>query len=104
MADNIIKFPNKILDENNSVTIEDFLNDAMLQILKEANDSSEYLWSNVILETNKNGFSLERNSEEIAAASIMILESIRSLHYLTKGLHHPLQEVALEIFSISTEE
>jgi hypothetical protein len=103
MTDNVVKFPTKVTTQDSGKTIEEFLDGIMLDVLKEANDSAEFLWSKVILETNNSGFSLERNSPEIAAASILILESIRSLHYLTKGIDHPLQEVAMDIFSIKVE-
>lgn len=98
---NIIKFPEKTSMEKKSFT--DFEEEFMETAKKEADDSAEFLWSCVLTEMASNDYDLERGTEQIKKASILVLESIRSLHYLTKGIEHPLQDIAMEIFEVEFE-
>jgi hypothetical protein len=113
MTDNIIKFPNNIIkfpnlseeDEKSLETLfEEFENEIMKNAKTDADDSAEFIWTCVLMDMSSEGFKLERTSDEIKATSILVLESIRALHYLTKGIEHPLQEVAKDLFTIEKTE
>ena len=99
--DNIIKFPGRIEEETSFVEFED---EIMTDAKKEADDDAEFVWACVLMDMNNSGYNLDRASEEMKTGSILILEAIRSLHYLTKGIEHPLQEVSKELFELDVTE
>jgi hypothetical protein len=98
MNDNIIKFPK--LKKEQEKTFEEFEDLLMKDVKEEADESAEFLWACVLMDMSGQGFELNRASDDIKVASILILEAIRSLHYLSKGIEHPLQDVAKELFDI----
>jgi hypothetical protein len=101
MNDNIIKFPKlKKEQEKTFENFEEFEDLLMKDVKEEADESAEFLWACVLMDMSGQGFELNRASDDIKVASILILEAIRSLHYLSKGIEHPLQDVAKELFDI----
>ena len=66
----------------------------------DADNSAEFIWIGVLTTMASEGFKLERTSDDIKATSILVLESIRALHYLSNGIDHPLQKVAKDLFTI----
>jgi hypothetical protein len=95
---NIIEFPQK-----EEKSFEKFETEVFDQAKEEADQSAEKFWASILLDMNDAGFNLEKNSSQMMHSSILILESIRALHYLTKGIEHPLQEIAEEMFEIEVE-
>jgi len=98
---NIIKFPAHVDEETSFAEFED---KTMLDAKKEADDNAEFVWACVLMDMNNSGYNLDRASDEMKTGSILILEAIRSLHYLTKGIEHPLQEVSKELFELDVTE
>jgi len=99
--DNIIKFPGRVEEETSFVEFED---EIMTDAKKEADDNAEFVWACVLMDMNNSGYNLDRASDDMKTGSILILEAIRSLHYLTKGIEHPLQEVSKELFELDVTE
>lgn len=98
--DNIIKFPTRVEEETYFAEFEDKI---MSDAKKDADDNAEFVWSCVLMDMVNSGYNLDRTSDEMKTGSILILESIRSLHYLTKGIEHPLQEVSKELFELDVK-
>lgn len=101
--DNIIKFPGKSLKTKETFTFADYEEEIMESVKNEADESAEFIWACVLMDMTSHDFELDRSSDEIKTASILVLESIRSLHYLTKGIEHPLQDISKELFEINLE-
>lgn len=99
--DNIIKFPEHKKKETSFAEFED---EIMSNAKKDADDNAEFVWSCVLEDMVGNGYDLDRASDVMKTNSILILEAIRALHYLAKGIEHPLQEVSKELFELDVIE
>jgi len=99
--DNIIKFPGP---KKKEISFAEFEDKIMSDAKKDADDNAEFVWSCVLGDMVGNGYDLDRASGAMKTNSILILEAIRSLHYLTKGIEHPLQEVSKELFELDAIE
>lgn len=84
--DNIIKFPDKFLKVEE--TFANYEKEIIASAKNEADESAESIWACVLMDMVSHDFELDKGSDEIKTASILVLESIRSLHYLTKGIEH----------------
>lgn len=90
--DNVIEFPKLYSNVPNSAEevgekIRDY---------KESYSSelAEIIWENLLGEMSRAGCNLEDDIELYFPSMILIFESIRSLHLMTMGVDHELQEFA----------
>lgn len=99
--DNIISFPkDKLLTPpQNARELADSVKEFKLG---HADQISEALWQYVLTEMIRSGVVFEQDTMKYFPAMVLILESIKSLHLLTNGIHHPLQDFAKD--SIDIEE
>lgn len=100
---NVIKFTKK-QDITELETFEKVETQIFKDAKHKADKSAEYLWSSVLMDMNDSDFDMNKSSSELRYASILVLESIRSLHYLTLGIEHPLQDRAKEMFTIPKKD
>lgn len=94
--DNIISFPkDKMLTPpQNAQELADSVKEFKLG---HADQISEALWQYVLTEMIRSGVVFEqgiKGTVKYFPAMVLILESIKSLHLLTNGIHHPLQDFA----------
>lgn len=97
MSNNVIKFP-KIKLDFSPQTLEDVSEKIAEYKRNFADELSEMLWNNVLGELARAGSNLDENTEELFPSMILLLESIKSLQLHANGVHHPLQDFALECF------
>jgi|TARA_B110000977_G_scaffold2814_2_gene3870 hypothetical protein len=67
-----------------------------------ADQIAEQLWEYVLHEMIRAGVIFEKDTMKSFPSMVLILESIKSLHLLSVGIHHPLQDFAND--SIDVEE
>lgn len=97
MAD-IIEFPKLKVDgppqsrEELQTQLEEFKSEY-------SNEIAEFLWRNMLGELVRSGCDFS-DMEKYFPAMLLVLESIRSLHLQTQGIHHNLQDFAKEAISI----
>lgn len=102
MKDNIIQFP-KITFEGAPPQSPEEIAKQIREYKKSYSDEiSEILWQNLLGELSRAGCDLNTDVDKYFPSMILVLESIRSLHLLTQGLDHPLQQFAKD--NISYEE
>jgi len=91
--DNIISFPkDKLLTPpQNALELAESVKEFKLG---HADQISEALWQYVLTEMIRSGVVFEKDTMHYFPAMVLILESIKSLHLLTSGIHHPLQDFA----------
>lgn len=61
---------------------------------------ADILWQNVLGEMARSGCNFDENVDKYFPSMVLILEAIKSLHLLTNGIDHPLQEFAKENITI----
>lgn len=93
---NIIEFPKN--NQNKTQTFEEFEETFMNKVKEDADESAEFYWSTLLIDMGESGYDVDINPKQQAAMSILLLETIKSLHYITKGIDHPLQDIAMELF------
>ncbi len=102
MTDNIIPFP-KISFQGAPPQTPEEVAIKLKEYKKSYSDEiAEILWQNLLGELARAGCDLNTNVDNHFPAMVLVLESIRSLHLLTSGIEHPLQEFAKD--NISYEE
>lgn len=90
--DNIIQFPRINSDMNWS---KEEVGTRIRQYKESySSELSEIIWENVLGEMARAGCNLEEDIETYFPSMILIFESIRSLHLMTMGVEHELQQFA----------
>lgn len=59
-----------------------------------ADQVSELIWQSVLTELIRSGCDFGDEPSEYFPSIVLVLETIKSLHLLSQGLHHPLQDFA----------
>lgn len=96
--DNVIEFPK--IKVGSSVQSKEELQDKLEEFKTEySNEIAEFLWRNVLGELVRSGCDFE-DMEKYFPAMLLVLESIRSLHLQSQGMHHNLQEFAKEAITV----
>jgi hypothetical protein len=91
--DNVIAFPNIRLDAPPQTQQE--VSDKIASYRESyANDISAFLTTLVVTEMSRAGCDMS-DEEHIVPSIILINQAIKSLHLLTSGMDHPLQEYAM---------
>jgi hypothetical protein len=99
---NVITFPKMKL--NSPPQSPEELAEKLIEYKKSfADDISEFLWSHVLSEMVRSGCNFDVESQEYYPSIILLLESIRSLHLQSNGVHHPLQDFAQEFIDLDEE-
>jgi len=68
-----------------------------------SSELSEIIWENVLGEMARAGCALEDDVELYFPSMILIFEAIRSLHLMTMGVEHELQDFAEENVFVSDD-
>jgi len=75
----------------------DEIADRLVEYKKSYSDEiAEILWQNLLGELTRSGCDLNKDIDKYYPHMLLILESIRSLHLLTNGIHHALQDFAVK--------
>jgi len=95
---NIIEFP-KIKVDSPPQSPDEL--EAKISDFKEeySNEIAEFLWRNILGELVRSGCDFTE-IENYFPSMVLVLESIRSLHLQSQGLHHNLQDFARDCIDI----
>lgn len=102
MKDNIIQFPQMHFPGSPPQSAEEIAEQIKQYKKSYSDEIAEILWQNLLGELGRAGCDLNSDVDKHFPSMILILESIRSLHLMTQGLDHPLQQFAKD--NISYEE
>ena len=97
---NIIAFPRVKVDGSPPTSLEELSEKIAEYKTSFAEEISEVLWNMVLGEMARAGCDFDKDLQKYYPSMVLILESIKSLHLQTNGLHHPLQDVAAESFTV----
>lgn len=97
---NIIAFPKVKVDGAPPTSIEELSEKIAEYKTSFAEEISEVLWNLVLGEMARAGCDFDKDLQKYYPSMVMILESIKSLHLQTNGIHHPLQDIAAESFVV----
>ena len=96
---NIIEFPKLRVDSPPQSPAE--LQEKIEGFKEEySNEVAEFLWRNILGELVRSGCDFTDDMEKYFPSMVLVLESIRSLHLQSQGLHHNLQDVARDCLDI----
>jgi len=95
---NIIEFP-KIKVDSPPQSPDEL--EAKISDFKEeySNEIAEFLWRNILGELVRSGCNFTE-IQDYFPSMVLVLESIRSLHLQSQGLHHNLQDFARDCIDI----
>lgn len=96
---NIIAFPKVKVDGSPPTSLEELSEKIAEYKTSFAEEISEVLWNFVLGEMARAGCDFDKDLQKYYPSMVMILESIKSLHLQTNGIHHPLQDIAAESFT-----
>lgn len=97
---NIINFPKeKLLSPENVQTQEDILKQIEEYKKGFADDISDFLSNLVFGELARSGVNFESDIDDYFPLMLLVTESIRALHLKASGVHHPLQDFALDAYN-----
>lgn len=97
-ANNIIIFPSKITKYNGPQTLEEVGETIDLVKQFHIQETIETIVPLLFDQLNVAGFMTDEDDEEILKHSAMVVESIRSLLCVIRGINHPLQLIADNLF------
>lgn len=97
-TNNIILFPTKNNKYNGPQTLEEV--DETIDLVKQFHiqETIETIVPSLFDQLNIAGFLPDEDDEEILKHSAMVVESIRSLLCMVRGINHPLQLIADNLF------
>lgn len=97
-ANNVILFPTKNNKYNGPQTLEEV--DESMDMVKQFHiqETIETIVPSLFDQLNIAGFTPDEDDEEILKHSAMVVESIRSLLCMVRGINHPLQLIADNLF------
>lgn len=95
--DNIVLFPN-LKKGTPPQNLEEYAERAAEYSRKYSQNFCEKISKIVFAEMARDGIDFENRSDELMPNSVLVMESILSLHMKASGLIHPLQEFAEEAF------
>jgi len=97
-ANNVILFPSKNNKYNGPQTIEEV--DESVNMVKQFHiqETIETIVPSLFDQLNIAGFMPDEDDEEVLKHSAMVVESIRSLLCMIRGINHPLQLIADNLF------
>ena len=90
----IVEFPKKEIKRAAAKSKADLADELVRYKEEVAEEVSEFLWRHVLGELERVGCDLSTDVDGNFPSMILVLESIRSLHLLANGIHHPLQDFA----------
>lgn len=101
MTNNIVDFPKmSIMDAPSS---PEEVKAKLLEYKTSYSDEiAQILWENVLCELTRSGCDFNKDIDKYFPSMVLVFESIRSLHLLSSGVEHPLQEFAKQ--TITAEE
>lgn len=98
----IIEFP-KIKVDGPPQSAEE-LQDQLEEFKSEySNEIAEFLWRNILGELVRSGCDFT-NMDRYFPSMLLVLESIRSLHLQSQGIHHNLQDFAKDAITVEELE
>lgn len=97
---NVIAFPKVKVGDSPPTSIEELSEKIAEYKTSFAEEISEVLWNLVLGEMARAGCDFDKDLQKYYPSMVMILESIKSLHLQTNGIHHPLQDIAAESFTV----
>jgi hypothetical protein len=102
-ANNVIIFPSKNNRYNGPTSIEEI--DETMDLVKQFHiqETIETVIPTLFDQLTVAGFAPDEDDDEVMKHSAMVVESIRSLLCLIRGIDHPLQMIADNLF-IHTED
>jgi hypothetical protein len=97
-SNNVILFPTKNNKYNGPQTLEEV--DESIDLVKQFHiqETIETIVPSLFDQLNIAGFLPDEDDEEILKHSAMVVESIRSLLCMVRGINHPLQLIADNLF------
>jgi hypothetical protein len=97
-SNNVILFPTKNNKYNGPQTLEEV--DETIDLVKQFHiqETIETIVPSLFDQLNIAGFLPDEDDEEILKHSAMVVESIRSLLCMVRGINHPLQLIADNLF------
>jgi hypothetical protein len=97
-SNNVILFPTKNNKYNGPQTLEEV--DESMDMVKQFHiqETIETIVPSLFDQLNIAGFTPDEDDEEILKHSAMVVESIRSLLCMVRGINHPLQLIADNLF------
>ncbi len=97
-SNNIVLFPNKKNKYNGPQTIEEV--DESMDMVKQFHiqETIETIIPSLFDQLHVAGFQPDEDDDNILKHSAMVVESIRSLLCMLKGIDHPLQLIANNLF------
>jgi hypothetical protein len=97
-TNNVILFPTKNNKYNGPQTLEEV--DETIDLVKQFHiqETIETIVPSLFDQLNIAGFLPDEDDEEILKHSAMVVESIRSLLCMVRGINHPLQLIADNLF------
>jgi len=69
-----------------------------------SDEISEILWGHVLREMMRSGCEFANDMPKYFPSMLLVLESMRSLHLQSQGIHHPLQDYAKEEMDVEAYE
>lgn len=98
ITNNVILFPTKNNKYNGPQTLEEV--DETIDLVKQFHiqETIETIVPSLFDQLNIAGFLPDEDDEEILKHSAMVVESIRSLLCMVRGINHPLQLIADNLF------
>lgn len=99
---NVVEFPKRFANKNTS--IDDELDELIEEETKRrlSDQFAEKHWARLLKQFILSGSDID--GEDFFPSAILVLESIRSLHLQSQGLHHPLQDFARDSINIEDIE
>ncbi len=98
MTDNVIIFP-KMKKDSPPQTIEEMDKKIKDYKVDYSMEFCERLVNHVLNEMVRDGVDFENRAMEFVPHITLVMESLLSLHLKTNDIEHPLQEMAVEMFS-----
>lgn len=97
-SNNVIIFPTKNNKYNGPQTLEEV--DESMDLVKQFHiqEAIETIVPSLFDQLNIAGFQPDEDDEEVLKHSAMVVESIRSLLCMIRGINHPLQLIADNLF------
>lgn len=100
MVDNVVTFP-KIKLGTPPQSVEEVKTKLEEFRVGHSEQIAEFLWQNLLAEMVRSGCNFNKDIEHYFPSMFLVLESIKSLHLLTHGLPHDLQNFANDSIDVN---
>jgi hypothetical protein len=104
-ASNVVRFPKeKLSTAANVQSQEEYLKMIEEYKTRFADELAEILSNQIFGELARCGVDFSSKIDDVFPSMVMVVESIRALHLKCSGIHHPLQDLAVEAYDNDGDE